>query len=273
MRKHDGNICFALIWMSLLCFGLFLCKNEVCVANIEQPQNISIKQQEMLDTIVSVRTVNGNGSGTIIDVWETESKNVFEYIVLTNYHVTNSRFIERLLSVDSITGKIKTARINNGCNIVVLNPTDNNWYRYTANIIAEDPGYDLAMISFISDKQLSVALVADTKMLKQVRVFDEVFAVGCQLGGPPSPTTGIISQIIKGSYKQKEWILYGSTTQVSPGSSGGGLFKEYEGHYYLIGIPFMLLEADSGQFVPHLARAISISNAADLIDTNTVKCQ
>ena len=105
-------------------------------------------------------------------------------------------------------------------------------------------------------------------MLKQVRVFDEVFAIGCQFGQAPIPTVGIISQILTENNRDKKWIIYRSTAQISPGSSGGGLFREYDGHYYLIGSPYRIWVADNGQIIPHLSYSISLEVAIDFINKN-----
>jgi len=233
---------------------------------------IELKQREMRDTTVFVQTRQGSGSGTIIDRLETDTDGLCEYLVLTNAHVTYSRFITILRGVDSITGKVKSERIDTGCGVIAFNHTERDWFPHNATVIAEDMRYDLALLSFRSKHEFSVAKIADDDMLSQVRVFDEIFAIGCQLGNAPSPTTGIISQIITGNNGEKEWVIYGNTAQITPGSSGGGLFKKYDGHYYMIGIPFRVAIACNGQIVPHLAHAISVGVARDFIDQNAVTC-
>ena len=103
-------------------------------------------------------------------------------------------------------------------------------------------------------------------MLQQVKVFDDVFAVGCQLGKAPIPTVGIISQV----WQDEKWLIYINTAAISPGSSGGGLFKKYDEHYYLIGIPFCVGQSYNGQIMPHIAHAISFAVARDFVDINLV---
>lgn len=233
---------------------------------------IALKQNEMRDTTVFVQTRHGRGSGTIIDCLETDTDEIFEYVVLTNAHVTHSRFTTILRAVDSLTGKIKVERIDTSCNIITFDHIKKDWFSYNTKIIAEDIQYDVALLSFRTEHKLAVAKLADNDMLDQVRVFDEIFAIGCQLGRAPSPTTGIVSQIITGNNGEKEWVIYGNTAQLTPGSSGGGLFKKYDGHYYMIGIPFRVAVAGNGQIIPHLSHAISIGVAKDSIDENAVTC-
>lgn len=230
---------------------------------------IAIKQKEMRDTVVLVRTIRGSGSGTIIESITTDNEDIFEYRVLTNAHVTHSRFFTYLTGADSITGKIKIETVDTGCEIITFDYKNRGWENHNADVIAENIIYDLAMLSFVSSQKFAVAKIADDDMLKQVRVFDEVFAVGCQFGRAPTPTIGIISQILIGTCGEQQWILYGSTAQITPGSSGGGLFKEYGNHYYLVGIPYRTAVAYNGQFIPHLSYAISIATAIKFIDKNT----
>jgi len=233
---------------------------------------IALKQEEMRNTTILVQTFQGSGSGTIIDCLETDAEGVFEYRVLSNAHVTYSRFITIVRGVDSLTGKVQRETTDTGCGIVVFDHANKDYFQYGATVIDEDVRYDLSLLSFRTDKKLPVARVADKDQLNQVRVFDEIFAIGCQLGRGPSPTTGIVSQIITGNNGEKEWAIYGNTAQITPGSSGGGLFKKYDDHYYLIGIPFRVAVAGNGQFVPHLAHAISIEVARDFIDQNVASC-
>jgi S1-C subfamily serine protease len=233
---------------------------------------ITLKQEEMRDTTVFVQTCRGSGSGTIINCLETETEGTFEYLILTNAHVTYSRFITIIRKVDSLTGRIKAERVDTGCGVIAFDHTEKDWFPYNTTVIAEDMQYDFSLLSFRSDHQFAVAKMANEDMLSQVRVFDEIFTIGCQLGRAPSPTTGIISQIITGNNGEKEWVIYGNTAQITPGSSGGGLFKKYDDHYYMIGIPFRVAITNDGQIIPHLAHAISIGVAKDFINQNAVTC-
>lgn len=231
---------------------------------------IQVKQTEMLDTAVLIQTSQGSGSGTIIDCLNTDTGGIFEYIVLTNAHVVYTRFITTLHGVDSLTSRVKVERIDTGCDIIVFDHEKRNWFQYSTTVIAEDMQYDLALLSFHTERILAIVQLADSDMLDRVRVFDKIFVIGCPLGCAPLPTTGIISQIITGNNGEKEWVIYGNTAQVTPGSSGGGLFKQYEGHYYLIGIPFRVTTINNGQIIPHLSHAISIETAMDFISQNAV---
>lgn len=237
-----------------------------------QPDVIARKQKEMRNPVVLIQTRGGTGSGTVIDCLETDIDGVLEYRVLTNAHVVGNRFVTFLRNVNSLTGKIKTETVDTGCAIVVFDHEEKKTYRYSSEVVDEDSLYDLAILSFLTEQKIDVARLADNQMLERVRVFDEVFAIGCPFGDIPSPTTGIISQMITGKNGKKEWVIYGSTAQIISGSSGGGLFKKYDGHYFLIGIPFRAVINRMYQMIPHLSQAIAISTARDFIDESMVTC-
>lgn len=265
-----------MIWKSCILFISFTAlfnstSNGENVSEVSSPivDEITLKQKEMRDTIILVKTRQGNGSGTIMDRLDTEIEGVFEYRVLTNKHVTHLRFVRSLKEVNSLTGKIKVEIADTGCMVVVFDHLNEDWDEYDASVVAESIEYDFAILSFLSNDELAIAKIANTNMLEQIRVFDKIFTIGCQLGRVPIPTTGIISQILTGRYGEREWIIYGNTAQIAPGSSGGGLFKKYDDHYYLIGIPFRLA-THKGKIILHLSHAISIITARDFIDRNCV---
>lgn len=234
---------------------------------------IALKQREMLDTIVSVQTGGGSGSGTIIDCIDTDEEGVFEYRVLTNAHVTALRFVPYLRGVDFLTGEKETELVDTGCWVVTFNypkPIGIEWTFNLSKIIFEDVSHDLAILSFTSEKELAIAKQASNDQLQQVRVFDEVFAVGCQLGRAPFPTFGIVAQILMENKNNQEWIIYANTAQIAPGSSGGALYKKYDNHWYLIGIPYSVAVTYNGQIIPHMAYAISLATVSNLIDSTCV---
>lgn len=240
---------------------------------IEPVDEIALKQKEMRDTIVLVKTRRGTGSGTIVERIGTDNEGEFEYRVITNAHVTHPRFFEYLRTVDFITGELNTEVVDTGCKIIIFDYKNMQSYStYDANVVEENIGYDLAVLSFVSKDKLSIAAIADNDMLEQVRVFDEIFVVGCQLGCAPSPTFGIISQILTGTNGEQEWTIYCNTAQNTPGSSGGGLFKKYDGHYYLVGIPYRIAVTRNGQLIPHLSHAISMLTARNFLNQNLTTC-
>lgn len=244
--------------------------SEVTVGVI--PDEISIKYEEMLGTSVKIDTHNGSGSGTIINRVTTKKDGLFELRVLTNSHVVEQRFTSNL-HVDSITGRVTKQITDTGCSITTFNHLDRTEKTYKTKIIKENTHLDLAILSFFSRERLSVAKIADDTLLSNIRIFNEVFVVGCQLGETPIPTSGIISRIITHENKEQEYTTYRHTAQIVGGSSGGGLFIAHNGHYYLIGIPFLTKgnwDNECFHIYPHLAESISILVAKQFIEESSV---
>lgn len=219
------------------------------------------KRQEMLYTSVFVSTETMNGSGTVIGKINTGMDGVFRYSILTNEHVIRGRFVP--------DPKSPSERIDKGCVIWTFDHTQMSYEPYPASVIAENKEIDIALLAFNSSEVLVVAKFATQAILDEISVFDEVFAIGCNLKDDfPGPTIGIISLIYTEQMVETNVTIYANTAQIVPGASGGGLFREQDGHYYLIGIPFRLYMLDNDQLLPHLAEAISISAVKNLIHKN-----
>ncbi len=228
---------------------------------------ILLKHKEMLHSAVRVIAQSVSGSGTIIERFDTSVDNIFEYRVVTNAHVAYRRWIVNIVGADIFSGKIKKRRWDTGCQIAVFDPSEEVYEKYQAKVLSEDFTFDLAILSFESVKEFFVARIADEEILNNVRVFDEVFAIGCQYGTNPGPTFGILTEILTKIDGDKVWCVYSGTAQMAPGSSGGGLFKKHEGHYYLIGIPFRVrYDILTGQIIPHIAQSISMVTASRFLD-------
>jgi len=231
------------------------------------PDLILLKQTEMLNTIVHVSTYFASGSGTIInrthnDSKNQQTKNVSIYSILTNAHVIEDRNIKILVGADGLRGEPLFLTIDYEVIITAFRTNGKVAVCGSAVVVTESEILDLAILTFETDVDLPVANLPSCEMLDQIRIFDEVYAVGCQLGRPPLPTDGIISSIVGTANGH---ITYTSNAQIAGGSSGGGLFKKYGGHYYLIGVPFSAPFARNGQFLPHLASAISLVSANEMI--------
>jgi len=221
------------------------------------------KRREMLHTSVYVGTETGDGSGTLIGKTDTGMDGVFRYSVLTSEHVTKGRFVS--------DPKSPTGRIDKGCTVWTFDHVNGTYEAWPASVIAENKEVDIALLAFNSSEVLSIAKFATKDMLDRIGIFDEVFAIGCNLTDDfPGPTIGVISLVKTERRGEVDVIIYSNTAQIVPGASGGGLFKEYDGHYYLVGIPFRLGTITGGHLVPHLAEAISLSAVTSLLHKNAV---
>jgi len=253
--------CFIPIAVGLLVFKTPP-KEPIQVKKTPPIDIVARKYEEMVRPIVSVETMWGIGSGTIIASKKNDDTDFFVYKVMTNAHVVSDRFVARLVGVDSLTGDVDIESIDTGCKISVFGDDNMKICTYQADIIFEDHNRDIAILVFESDINLPKVKLATSEMVDDISIFDGVFLVGCNLGKFPSPTFGMVSFVLS------EPGVYGTTAQISPGCSGGGLFKEYDDHYYLIGIPFRAAVSSYGQFVPHLAQSISLDSVRKIIENN-----
>lgn len=212
----------------------------------------TVDKMQMLSVVVRVNHEIGSGSGVIIYREHVKQDNKYTYYVVTNSHVVHNRLTSEL-EVDGIRGRYRIITIDPGVVIRVFRDVAAEWTEYNAEVVAESPTDDLALIKFSTDDFLSgVVELADTEVVSSVEVFDQVYAVGCQLGELLIPTEGIIS----GFVRQDNLMLIIHTAHVLPGSSGGGLFKQYDGQYRLIGLTFAV-RSYNFQILPHYSYALS----------------
>ena len=174
------------------------------------------------DPIVKIETPFGYGSGIIIAKESQEEK--FLYYVLTAFHLINGHVSEedKISSQEfpflltSYNDKEEVVGINNG------------------TLFSSDEKLDIMVITFLSTRDFGVA-----KISTNYEIMKEVYSCTCQLAELPSITKGIISRLT-GHY-----II--SDAQISPGSSGGGLFIKQNNEYCLVGVAVQV--AIRGEFV------------------------
>jgi S1-C subfamily serine protease len=225
---------------------------------------------EMLDPIVGVWSVDRSGSGVLI--YKNISKkddDVFSYLVVTNYHVISNRKIKKIISVDGLRGKSWFKIKDRGCQVFVFNKNGAGNKRYSGKIIAESKEIDIAIIYFETEDDLNIAILPTTEMIEDVDRLDDVYSVGCQLSQRPTITKGIISRIdISGENNQYTEFI--SDAHIYLGSSGGGLFKLYDNHYYLIGISYKV-GINGRNLLPHIAYSISWQVIIDFLLKNDME--
>jgi S1-C subfamily serine protease len=227
------------------------------------------KYGEILSPVVHVfiPSSKNKGSGVIFHKYPSlKNKDSNAYLVITNHHVVSSRKSKTLKRIDGLTGHPIYEVVDQGCRITFFWHTKNEHETYHGNVITESKENDLALVYFESDKKIeNLAMIPSQKMLDQIRVFDEVYAVGCQLGGPPIPTKGIVSRI----FNSENYVGFMTDAPISPGSSGGGVFKKFGSHYYLIGVS-QQVGVKNWQFIPHLAYSISTKIIKEFLISNGI---
>jgi hypothetical protein len=193
-----------------------------------------------------------------------DEKGKYWYLAITNAHVIDDREILRDIEVDGLRGTVEYVMEDPGCSVTVFRHEATEWEIYDATILIESEEYDLAIVSFFTEDLIeNIATIASIEQMMDVRIFDNVFAVGCQLGKKPLPTKGIISAF----YLDEDILMFSHTAQISPGSSGGGLFKKYGDEYRLIGMPSSVA-CVGFQFVAHYAYSISAIVIHEFLEAN-----
>lgn len=133
------------------------------------------------------------------------------------------------------------------------------FFRSQAEIVAYDRSNDLAMLRLRDDDIVNdLAHLPTDDFITNLCLFDEVYVVGCSLGGFPVPSKGILSAL-NGEYENREYWM--SSAPVVFGNSGGGAFAydSTTNTFRLMGIPtaIMFLQGDdehkpSGDILPHI---------------------
>jgi len=166
---------------------------------------------KMNDSIVQIETPFSFGSGVLVGKEQKREETL--YYVLTAYHIINNHITEE---EKILQGLIPFT-------IISFNENGEDIGHNIGSFFASDEKLDLMVLTFLSTRNFSI-----TKISTNYKLIDEVYSCTCQLSEPPAITKGVISRF------KKEFII--SDTEISPGSSGGGLFKKYDSEYYLIGI-------------------------------------
>ncbi len=130
----------------------------------------------------------GLGSGVIVGRDENT------YYVLTNNHVIGQ--------ADSISVKLYKGE------------------SYTAEIVGRDERKDLAMVSFVNEADLDVAVLGSSD---ELRVGDWVLAVGNPLGYESTVTAGIVSAIGRNGPSDNISDFIQTDASINQGNSGGAL--------------------------------------------------
>lgn len=133
------------------------------------------------------------------------------------------------------------------------------FFRCQSEIVAYDRSNDLAMLRLRDpDIEDSIAQLPTDDFITNLCLFDEVYVVGCSLGGFPVPSKGILSAL-NGEYENREYWM--SSAPVVFGNSGGGAFAldPTTNKFRLMGIPtaIMFLQSDDehkpqGDLLPHI---------------------
>lgn len=183
------------------------------VNQVDQPGSVENVAQAVLPAVVSIRTPQAEGSGSIISS---------DGLVLTNHHV-------------AAPGERSGLQV-----------TLNDGSTHRADFVASDAATDIAVIKIRNVSDLPTLQFGDSTTLS---VGQQVVAVGAPLGLSSTVTSGIVSAMnrpVRASQEGGESSLIDAVqtdAAVNPGNSGGPLV-DMQGH--LVGMNSMIASLSQG---------------------------
>jgi hypothetical protein len=217
---------------------------------------IDEKLEHVLYPSVRVLSGNGGGSGTVVYSEDREDDGTYETFVMTNHHVIDSLIrIER--KWDNLTKSYRNEENNEQADVELFSYA-NGGATITKSVIKADivayiANEDIALLRL--DHPFKLEYVA--KILpsdKKLRLFQNIYAVGCPLLVDPMFTKGEVTDLAM-SIDKKSYI--GGTANIIWGNSGGSVMAQFDGVWYFCGIPSRGNVAGNGQAVTYLGYYIS----------------
>jgi hypothetical protein len=226
-------------------------KNTVAADLVDQ------KLQKVLYPIVRVLNGQGGGSGTVVYSEDREGTGEWSSFIITNAHV-----IDNLIKVvrvwDNLTRSYRYEEQNDLADVELFSYANGGALvtktSVKADVIAYVVDEDLALLRL--RHAIRVEFVA--KVLppgKSLRLFQEVYAVGCPLLLDPMFTRGEVTDI-ECLLENKAYT--GSTSNIIWGNSGGAVMSVFDdGEWYFCGVPSRGTIAPNNQFLTYLGYAIT----------------
>lgn len=216
------------------------------------------KNEQMLYTLVRVRSSKATGSGTIIYSEDREKDGRVKSFILTNHHVVEDAIkIEQ--KWNNLLGKYENVEVLDRVNIDVFRYTpdgqENGRVQYDADIVAYEKDEDLALLQLTVGVPMDYVAHILPKEEPLPRVFDRVYAVGCSLSHAPLPTAGEITSLNKDIDRKPYWMI---SAPIVFGNSGGAVFLERPDGYWWIGVPSRVASTGS-QVIPHMAYIVPLT--------------
>lgn len=192
--------------------------------------NVELHEKTLYPTI-RVRAGNATGSGTIIYCGEREEADEdgelgFSTYALTNHHVVDSAIrVEK--NFDPQAGKTVTKDYRDFVQIEAFSYKNRSTITGRTTAEAEIMAYhekrDLALLRLRSNAKFDyVAKILPTSHAREVHMYDKLYVVGCGLGQPPFPTSGMLT----GKDVTIDYYPYWQTSAPSIfGNSGGAVFR------------------------------------------------
>ena len=206
--------------------------------------------RELLGPTVQLIGDETVGSGVLLASEPTRTPGEHRTLLLTAWHVVR----------DIQTGPEGLAQPVP----VTIYGQDKSTTSETATLLEHDADADIALLALNTKRRFECGVkLAPRERLDRVRVFEQVYAVGCPLGNDPIPTFGEIADtrhLVDGSHY---WMISAPTYI---GNSGGGIFDART--HELLGIFSKIYTHGSIRptVVPHMGLATSMLVVYDWLE-------
>lgn len=232
---------------------------------------VTTKLERVLYPVVRVLNGSGGGSGTVVYSEDREKKGEFQTFVVTNHHVVDN--LIRVSKVwDNLTQSYRYEEQNELAEVELFQYADGGRtitkFPVKADIVAYIETEDIALLKLRHPFQIPfTAKVLPAGM--QLRLFQEIYAVGCPLLVDPMFTKGEITDL-DNIIDQKSYV--GGTANIIWGNSGGAVMAKFDDdQWYFCGIPSRGYGAPNGQFVTYLGYYISPDRIRGFITTHKLE--
>ena len=218
---------------------------------VHTPRDLQQMWEELVAPVVQLAGDSSVGSGVLLESRFDEKRDTYFTYLITAWHVV--RDIQEGPSP-------REAPVP-----VTIYSQDGTLRREKAHLVCYDAGIDAALLEVLTDDELPHgARIPSRAALDKVRIFDEVYAVGCPLGNDPIPTRGEISTSNHVVDDERYWMINAPTYI---GNSGGGIFHS-ETHA-LLGIFSKIYTHGSVRptIVPHMGLMTPLTTIYDWLAT------
>ena len=236
----------------VLCLGTFPLAEEPNVKD-----TVTVKLEKVLYPVVRVLNGQGGGSGTVVYSEDREGTGEYSSFVITNNHVIDN--LVKVVKVwDNLSQSYRYEEQNDLADVELFSYSNGGALVTKTNVKAD-------VIAYVADEDIALLRLRHTfkidfvaKILppgKSLRLFQEVYAVGCPLLIDPMFTKGEVTDI-ECLLENKAYT--GSTANIIWGNSGGAVMSVFDdGEWYFCGVPSRGTVAPNNQFLTYLGYSIT----------------
>ncbi|MBI4919037.1 trypsin-like peptidase domain-containing protein [archaeon] len=226
---------------------------DVAIHGMRLSKDLFVDLNKMYEETISpvIRITDGISSGSGVVVYsKPDLNNQYHTFILTVNHV-----------VEDITPNDQT-RVQDFLKNGIIRGI------YLPNVIAKKPSADLAIIEVVAPLQMKTAKLIPKYKINYLRLYENVCAVGCPLGYPPLPTTGILSSVNTRLEGENYWMI---TSPTAPGNSGGGVFLSETNE--LVGITSKVAGFQNPwpNLIAHMGLMVSPESIYQFLDENNLQ--